>query len=119
MARARAYAGSDSNSSRVTCSARMKADASWTNGYFARPASSTVEGTHVRLKRPRRGTVNVESPDDIANAPSVGRRSFRNRTMFSPDGGAPRIFRCHSQGLGHATQAVALARGLRERRDNQ
>src|SRR2546421_8140683 len=63
MARARAYAGSDSNSSRVTCSARMKADASWRNGYLARPASSTVGGTHVRLKRPRRGTANVEFPD--------------------------------------------------------
>src|SRR5437660_8545855 len=86
IARARAYAGSDSNSSRVTCSARMKADASWRNGYFARPASSTVEGTLVQLKRPRRGYGDVEAPDDIANAPSVGRRSFRTRTIFSPDG---------------------------------
>src|SRR5437016_3588823 len=80
MARARAYAGSDSNSSRVTCSARMKADASWRNGYFARPASSTVEGTHVRLKRPRRGTVNVEFPYSHR-----GRSGRRPKVFPEPD----------------------------------
>src|SRR2546423_9625075 len=88
MARARAYAGSDSNSSRVTCSARMKADASWTNGYFARLASSTVEGTLVRLKRSRRGGVNVGFSD------SHGERSRRRPKVFpEPDHALARAVR--------------------------
>src|SRR3989475_3670917 len=53
--RARAYAGSRRISSRLTFSARMKADASRRNGYFARVASSTSEGTPRGHKRPTRG----------------------------------------------------------------
>src|SRR5438105_8449084 len=71
----------------------MKADASWTNGYFAKPASSTVEGTLLWLKRPRRGTVNVESSDTHRDVQSAGRRSFRIRIMLSPDGSGPKILR--------------------------
>src|SRR5438552_2773720 len=47
---ARAYAGSESSSSRVTPSERIKADASRINGYFARADSSTAVGTHTQLK---------------------------------------------------------------------
>src|SRR5213080_3677051 len=47
---ARAYAGSESSSSRVTPSERIKADASRRNGYFARADSSTAVGTHSQLK---------------------------------------------------------------------
>src|SRR5438034_8929562 len=47
---ARAYAGSESSSSRVTPSERMKADASRRNGYFARADSSTAVGTHSQVK---------------------------------------------------------------------
>src|SRR6266480_6483956 len=117
MARARAYAGSDSNSSRVTCSARMKADASWTNGYFARLASSTVEGTLALLKRPRRGAVNVGFPD------SRRERSRRRPKVFpEPDHALARwvSFKDTSQFTPRASgtrQAVALARGLHERRE--
>src|SRR3989454_11834238 len=53
--RARAYAGSRRISSRLTFSARMNADASRRNGYFARVASSTSEGTPRGHKRPTRG----------------------------------------------------------------
>src|SRR5437660_720942 len=47
---ARAYAGSESSSSRVTPSERMKADASRRKGYFARADISTAVGTLSRLK---------------------------------------------------------------------
>src|SRR2546425_8109416 len=53
--RARAYAGSSRISSRLTFSARMNADDSRRNGYLARVASSTSEGTPRSHKRPTRG----------------------------------------------------------------
>src|SRR5207247_8860406 len=60
--RARAYAGSRRISSRLTFSARIKADASRRNGYFARVASSTTEGTPRGHKMPARGAANWELP---------------------------------------------------------
>src|SRR5207245_7105599 len=51
--RARAYAGSRRISSRLTFSARMNADDSRRNGYLARVASSTSEGTPRAIKGQR------------------------------------------------------------------
>src|SRR3989442_1580796 len=58
--RARANAGSSRISSRLTFSARMNADDSRRNGYLARVASSTSEGTSRGHKRPTRGTAKRE-----------------------------------------------------------
>src|SRR5947208_15278337 len=44
------------------------------------------------------------------------RRSLWRRTMSRPMEELRGYFAVHSQGLGHATRAVALARGLLERR---
>src|SRR2546430_356618 len=75
--RARAYAGSRRISSRLTFSARMKADASRRNGYFARVASSTqledplllpsAAGRHPR----RRGVVDVVLGRHLVNHADV------------------------------------------------
>src|SRR5437870_5443027 len=73
--RARAYAGSRRISSRLTFSARMNADASRRNGYFARVASSTSEGTPRSHKRPTRGPAKRELR--IPMGPSLGLRCAR------------------------------------------
>src|SRR5881628_1300994 len=73
--RARAYAGSSRISSRLTFSARMNADASRRNGYFARVASSTSEGTPRSHKRPTRGPAKRELR--IPMGPSLGLRCAR------------------------------------------
>src|SRR6266571_3206879 len=70
--RARAYAGSSRISSRLTFSARMNADASRRNGYFAREASSTSEGTPRGHKRPTRGTAKRELRIGMAPVTSLG-----------------------------------------------
>src|SRR5437899_2309614 len=75
--RARAYAGSCRISSRLTFSARMNADASRRNGYFARVASSTSEGTPRSHKRPTRGPAKRELR--IPMGPSLGLRCARRR----------------------------------------
>ena len=46
----------------------------------------------------------------------MGRKSFYNPTVARPVGEVSGYFAVHSQGLGHATRSVALARGLQERR---
>src|SRR2546427_9147424 len=75
--RARAYAGSRRISSRLTFSARMNADASRRNGYFARVASSTSEGTPRGHKRPTRGPAKRELR--IRVGPSLGLRCTGRR----------------------------------------
>src|SRR5437879_315743 len=82
---ARAYAGSESSSSRVTPSERMKADASRRKGYFARADSSTAVGTLSRLKAFAGGA---------RTRPTAG----RPKVFLQPDdwrvrGRDPRVFR--------------------------
>src|SRR5256886_1638575 len=72
--RARAYAGSRRISSRLTFSARMKADASRRNGYFARVASSTSEGTPRGHKRPTRGPAKRQPRIRVGPSLGLGRR---------------------------------------------
>src|SRR5947208_15357896 len=82
---ARAYAGSESSSSRVTPSERMKADASRRKGYFARADSSTAVGTLSQLKAFAGGA---------RTRPTAG----RPKVFLQPDdwrvrGRDPRVFR--------------------------
>src|SRR5437667_4294134 len=99
---ARAYAGSDSSSSRVTPSERMKADASRRKGYFARADSSTAVGTHSRLK--------ALAGEALTRPTAAGRRSFCDPMIAESAGEIHGYFAVHSQGLGHATLTVPLAR---------
>src|SRR5436309_11181261 len=107
---ARAYAGSDSSASRVTPSERMKADASRRKGYFARADSSTAVGTHSRLK--------AFAGEARTRPTAAGRRSFCDPMIGESVGEIQGYFAVHSQGLGHATRAVALARGMQDGRED-
>src|SRR5207245_4726910 len=91
--RARAYAGSNRISSRLTFSARMNAEDSRRNGYFARVASSTSAGTREAHKRPTRGPA---------------KPGLRIRARPSLGLGRPGRRRCDSQ-LHHHSRDVPLS----------